>query len=154
MQTLENVLNIQVMMMQQAAELIWANTCPYKRKICNCILWSRHIPRDLYILLSNLLGLLFNSSSCYTTGLFPASSYYFCLLSIVFCSLVTCLLSAFKSILTYVSPLMTSSALQPHSSSSQGCGNGRGYHLRQYFTVKLTAVMTSQVLVMCQAFKV
>ena len=128
----------------------WFGRIPaHIRKICNCILWSRHIPCDLYILLSNLLGLLFNSSSYYTTGLFPASSYYFCLLSIIFCSLVACLLSAFSSILTYVSPLMTSSALQPHTSSSQGCRNGRVYHLRQYFTVKFTVMMTSQLLVMC-----
>ena len=64
--------------------------------------------------------LLSNSSGCYTTGLFPQS---YDLLSIAYCSEVTCLFSALSPFLSYVSPLLTSSALQPHSWHDNGSGS-------------------------------
>ena len=120
-----------------------------RQKSATCILWFQIISRDLYIVLSNLLCLLSNSFSCSSTGLFSQWSYLFYLFSIAYCSKVKCLLPALSHHLSYVSPLMSSSAPQPCSSPSHGNGSGYGAFLRQRFTTNSSAVMTLQVLVTC-----
>ena len=135
-------------MMQRAAELIRVYCCPNKTKSTTCIIWFPIISREFYILLSNLLCVLSNSSSCYAMGLF-SQSYLFCLLSIAYCSEVMCLVSALSPLLSYISPLMTSSALQPCSPSSYGNGSSYSTFLQCLFMAKFTAVMTSQVLITC-----
>lgn len=94
------------------------------------------ISHDPFILLSNPLCLLSNSSDCYVAGLFSPSSQLFCLLSIAYRSKVMCLLSTLSSFQSYVSPLMTLSALQL-CSSSQGHGSSYGNILQLLFTANV-----------------
>lgn len=133
---------------------LWRITAQMRQKSTNRSLWLRFVSPNPYILLSNPICLLSNSSDCYEAGLIPQSSYLICLLSIAHYSAVACLLSALSTLLSYVSPCITVLTLQPRPLSSNGNGNGYGTFLQCLLRQTSAVMITSQVFAHVLRFKV